>query len=484
MSSVKRRDRWFHSPVLTGAIILLVVVATLLAVYQKERIGTALSSGDEVKAEFARDYHLIPNKSDVKVAGVVVGTVTDVSKGDHGRAVVSMKVRGDTKDKLGRAPSAIIRPTTLLGGNYYVQLTPGGSRGRYDGTPIPAARTSTPVELDQILAAIPKPARQSIQNATRLTDQTLSAGAGTKAGNVLEHAPGTLAPADAVLSGLRGTRPDQDLWTLVPDLDSAAAVMTRQDGQLGHIVDSLRDVSATLAVSRQPLADSIASLPETLTVTRSGLGSLHGTLDRLNSTATKARPAARELGPLLAKTDPVVRQARPLVADLRPLLHDTRPTVDQLVPTARQGTATLDNVRGPVLDRVNGPITKTVLSPWKGTGPYKGDGGNGHLFYQEVGYLAAHTANLSQYGGQNGRMLGLGLGVGVSTAGGNNPGTAKFLQSLGLLPGGDLQLLPPPDKSNDKFSPETPTAPGQDHVLPPLGNLLPRGDSQSHPQGK
>jgi phospholipid/cholesterol/gamma-HCH transport system substrate-binding protein len=210
-----------------------------------------------------------------------------------------------------------------------------------------------------------------------------------------------------------------------------------------------------------------------LTDTRSGLDSLNGTLSRLTATAPKVRPVAQQLAPLLTKAEPVLQQAQPLVANLRPLLHETLPLVDELVPTARQTTTTLDYVKGPVLDAVNGPIAKTVLSPWKGTGVYQGDGGSGHLFYQEVGYLAAHSANLSGYGDQNGRMLGLSLGVGVSTVGGNDPGTAQFLQALGLLPGGAVQVLPPPNNSGDTFTPEPATSPGKGYVLPGiLGSIL------------
>ncbi|NKQ55482.1 MCE family protein [Amycolatopsis sp. K13G38] len=460
-----------RKPVVLGAVLLILVVGALFAVYQKERIGTMLSSGDEVRAVFARDYRLVANSSDVKVAGVVVGKVTDIGKDDKGQAVVSMKVDDGTSDKLGTTPSAIIRPTTLLGGNYYIELVPGGAHKPFDGTPIPVSRTSIPVELDQVLAAIPGRARQSIQDTTRLTDQTLRAGAGSAAGDLLRDAPGTLAPADDVLSALRGTQPQQDLYRLVPDLDKAVTAMTRQKGQLADIIGSLDTVSGSLAAQRAPLSEAVAGLPSTLAATKDGLGALQGTLQRLTTTATGARPAVAELTPLLQKANPVVAQARPLVNDLRPLLHQALPLVNELVPTSTQATATLNNVRGPVLDRVNGPIAKTVLSPWTGTGAYQGDGGNGHKFYEELGYLAAHTANLSQYGNNNGRMLGLGLGAGVSSVGGNDPGTAQLLQSLGLLPGGGVQLLPPPDNAGDTYTPEPATAPGQNHVLPTLPPL-------------
>lgn len=475
MSSKRRKSR-LGSPVVIGAILLAVVIAVLLAVYQKERISTALSSGEQVQAEFSRAYRVIPAKSDVKIAGVVVGTVTDVEKGDGDKTVVSMKLWGDTPDKLGSAPSAIIRPTTLLGGNYYLELQPGGEREKFSGDLIPVERTSVPSELDKILGAIPGRAQESIQNTTRLTDESLRAGAGDSLGNLLEHAPSTLNPAGEVFSSVRGTNPEKDLYGIVPEINTVASALTEQDGQLGRTIDSLGTVSSSLAQKQRPLADSIEALPGTLSTTRRGLDSLHGSLDRLTATAGNTRPAAQELGPLLAKADPVVREARPLVSELRPLLRDAQPLVGQLVPTAQKATATLNLVNGPVLDRVNGPIANAVLSPWTGTGAYEGNGGTGHKLYEEVGYLAAHTANLSKYGNKNGRMLGLGLGVGVSSVGGKNPGTAQLLQSLGLLPGG-IQVLPPPNNAGDDFSRSPATSPGKDQFLP-----LPGGPTPGAPQ--
>lgn len=467
-TSVGRGSR-LRSPGLIGAVLLVLVLVALFGVYQKERIGTMLSSGDEFQAEFARAYRLVPNKSEVKVGGVVVGTVTEVEQVAQGHSLTSMKISENAKDKLGSAPSAIIRPTTLLGGNYYVELTPGGVPQPFSGDRIPLNRTHIPAELDQILAAIPGRAQQSIQNTTRLTDQTMQAGGGRSLGNVLQDAPNTLGPASGVLESARGTRPDQDLYRIVPDVNAMSTALNRHDGQLGQTIDSLQQVSGTLSAQRRPLAETIASLPETLSSTRSGLDSLRGSVNRLTTTATNARPAVQELGPLLKKTDPVVQEARPLVSELRPLARDVRPMVDELIPTSDRATSTMNLVRGPVLDRVNGPIANAVLSPWKGTGPYQGDGGNGHPLYQELGYLASHTANLSKYGDKNGRMLGLGLGAGVSSVGGNDPGTAQFLQSLGLLPGGSVQLLPPPNNSNDGWSPEPATKPGPLQLFPNSG---------------
>ena len=469
-------------PTLVGALVLTFTLVALFAVYQKERIATVLSSGGEVTAEFKRDYGLRPNESDVKMAGVVVGTVTDVEKADNGVTIVSAKVNEEALSKLGSAPSASIRPTTLLGGRYFLSLSQGRPDQEYDGQTIPDSRTSVPVELDRILGAIPKDARESIQDATRLADKALKQGADDALGRVLDAAPGTLRPATDVLQGAMGTRPGKDLWRLVPHLNAAAATLAEKHGQLGRVIDSLDKVSAAVYSSRNSLASTLHSLPRTLSETRSGLGKLQGSLDRLERTAAEARPAIQELGPLLTKADPVIQRALPVVRELRPVLHDALPLVRQLVPTAQNATETLANIKGPVLQRINGPITDMVLSPWHGSGAYKNNGSD-HLFYQELGYLAAHTANLSKYRNKNGAMIGLALGVGVSSVGGNNIGTAKILQSLGLLPGGGVSVLSPHKNPGQKWKPMQPSAPGQDSVLSgPLGPLIPEQNGQRDPE--
>ena len=61
-----------------------------------------------------------------------------------------MEVDKDIPAKLGTAPTATIRPTTLLGGNYFVDLKPGGDPGEFHDV-IPVAHTTLPVELDKLL---------------------------------------------------------------------------------------------------------------------------------------------------------------------------------------------------------------------------------------------------------------------------------------------------------------------------------------------
>lgn len=470
MTRLLRRIRRPRSSVAVGVLVMAIIAVAFVAVYQKESIKVMLSSGDTVTAEFSRDYKLVPADSDVKIAGVAVGKVSDIEQGDQGRSVVSMKLDDAAASKLGGNPSAAIRPTTVLGGKYYVELQPSGDGQAYDGDTIPASRTTIPVELDKVLAAVPPPAQEGIRTTAKQLDRTLESGGREALQDILRDAPSALRPAGAVLSAAQGSRPGgTDLSRLVTNVDSLAATITRRDGQLGGIVDSLSEVSAGLSSARQPLAKTVQGLPETLESTRSGVRSLRGTLDRLTTTAGDARPAIQKLTPLLDKLDPVARQARPLVEDLRPLLRDLRPAAEELVPTAERGTRTLDNLSGPVLDRVKGPISDTVLSPWHGKGFYRGNGSN-NPFYKEVGYLVAGAANLSKYSDRNGAMVALSAGVGLSTPGGTDLTTEKLFSSLGVLP---------PDGAGSAAAPPG-RDPGGRQLLPgqdgPLGQLqLPEG---------
>jgi phospholipid/cholesterol/gamma-HCH transport system substrate-binding protein len=129
----------------------------------------------------------------------------------------------------------------------------------------------------------------------------------------------------------------------------------------------------------------------------------------------------------------VLKEARPVIADARVVARDARPLVQDLVPTAENAMGLLDDVRGPVLGRLNGPVKKAVLSPWHGTGLYEG-GGNDHLLYEEAAYLMSDTADVFKFHDHNGAMGRLMAGFGLSTPGGVvGKSFYEYLQMLGYL---------------------------------------------------
>lgn len=455
-----------------GIVVLVVLVLVGVAAFQRERIVTTVSPGDTITAEFSRVYKLEPYRSAVKIAGVKVGVVTGVDTTDRRTALVDLQLDSGVIGKLGGEPSAAIRPTLVVGGQYYVELSPGGMNAEFqEDQPIPVERTSVPVELDQVLTSLTPDARDALQGTVGELDETLRAGGKDELRRFLEESPRTLASASDVLNSARGTRPDTDLTRLVTGLQQTSAALTAEDGRFESIIDSLDKTAAALASQRDPVARALATGPETLRATRAGLTDLDTTLPRLATTAKSFRPTARRLDPLLAELDPVLAHARPVVRDARAVLRDARPLVGRLVPTAEHATGALTDVRGPVLERLNGPVLAALNSPWHGEGAYQ-SGGNDHPLYQETAYLLSHGADVFKFHDHNGALGRLMAGVGLSTAGGGagvQMPLEQYLETLGLQqpPGpqegtteGAPGLIPPPAAGND--------AGGPGSILPPL----------------
>jgi phospholipid/cholesterol/gamma-HCH transport system substrate-binding protein len=419
------------STVRIGAVLLVVSLLLGFALFQKGRIFTTFRSGEKVQADFSRDYRVRPYVTKVKIAGVKVGVVTSVDH-ESGHTRITMKVDKGTTRILRAAPSAAIRPTTLLGGNYYVALQPGGDPASFAGV-IPTSRTTTPVELDRVLETLQPAARTSLQRTIPELGSTLDARGQRQVKGLLADAPDALTPAGKVLSGLRGTNPD-DLTTIVEDLGATARAMTRNNGELQRSLTGLDSLSSVLDRESGPIARSIDLLPSSLQTARTGLDSLDSTLDQVKATAEDARPIARQLGPLMDRLGPALTAARPVVRDLRPTLGDIRPVVEQLVHSASLGTRVLSDVNGGPLSRLNGPIMKTFRSPWSGTGQYAG-GGNSTPFYQELANTIAGMDNASRMTDHNGSTIHFQPGFGLGSVSGLPISFEQLVKSL-LYPGG------------------------------------------------
>lgn len=399
-----------------GGVILVLTVLAGLALFNKDRIITALEPGTALAAHFASNYRLQPYRSQVKVAGIPVGTVTDIDQRADGSSVVRFKVDDDVPAKLRSAPRARIRPTTVLGGNYYLDLVPGGLPGEFTGE-IPVNRTSTPVELDKIARAFPPDTLEAARNDLRRLDRTLRADTRRALDRLLSTAPGTLEPAGEVLTALRGTRPDTDLTTLVRGLESMATELIERRGELTSSLTDLHDTADVLGDRGGDLAETIRLLPATFDSTRAGLRRLDRTLRKLDATAGPARPAVRRLAEVLATADPVLAKARPLINDARELVSDARPLLRDLGPVARDTTQFLGDLDGKVLERANGPIKRTVLSPYRGSGRYPKSGGD-DPFYRELAHMVATVDRASALTDANGAAVGYHAGVAPATVAG------------------------------------------------------------------
>jgi len=404
-----------------GTLLVIVCVTAGLVLFQKQRVMTSIKPGETIAADFARNHRITPFQAPVKIAGVPIGSVTTVKRLDNGATRIGLKVNGDSLKLMGTAPTVAIRPATLLGGNYYIDVVPGGRRGEFHGT-VPVSRTKIPVELDSIAAALNRPARAGVRSSIKDLGNTLDQDGRTALQDLSEDAPKTMEPAAAAFGATRGTHPGTDLPRLVRGFEATSRVLSEKNGQLDSSVANLAKTTAVLDSRRNDMRKSLDDMPDTLESTDKMLAKLRGTLHTLEDTSDDIRPSVKELDEVLEDLDPVLIKARPVIRDLRVVARDLRPVLDDLTPIADDLTGVLNNLRGPVLNRTNGQILPTLDSGWEGTGLYAGNGSEDEL-YKVIGYTLSNLTQANMADG-NGAM--------GNVQNGNGPGSVMGVP--GLLP--------------------------------------------------
>jgi phospholipid/cholesterol/gamma-HCH transport system substrate-binding protein len=375
------------SSVRIGAAFLVFSALIGWAAFNKIEVKQWFTPSETVKANFASQNVIVPYYSKVKVNFVPVGIVTGVEKLDNGSAMITMEVDKDIPAKLGTAPTATIRPTTLLGGNYFVDLKPGGDPGEFHDV-IPVDHTTLPVELDKLLRSFQPDAMEGTRGFVREFDATLQGGGREALQRLVADAPGSLKPTGEVLDALRGTRPNRDLTDFVSGFEATSRALTDKPGQLRDVARDLAVTSNAFGNQAPAFSQALQELPSALSSADKGLKRLNTTLDTLRDTADDIRPEAKQLGKTLDRLDPVLNHAIPVVHDLKDVVHDGRPLIEDLVPVSKDLTDVFDDLSGPVLNRTNGKIKDLIMHDYHGVGPYAQTQTPKPIF-QELAYMAA-----------------------------------------------------------------------------------------------
>lgn len=412
-----------------GVVILVMTLLVAVALFNKDRINSALMGGDTITVHFDRAYKLRAHTSQVKVAFVVVGKVTAVETDGDG-AAVELKVERDVLDSLGSAPTATIRPTTLLGGSYFVDLQPGGDPGRFTAASIPVERTTVPVELDKVARALQPDARSGVRGTVRELDNALGEDGERALRDLVQTLPATLDPAADVLDAAQGLHPRTDLADLASGMENLGRELSERDGQLDAILTDLATTTSVLDGRSTEIAAAVDALPGALASTETGLSDLSGSLGTLRQVAADTRPLARQLGETLDVAGPVVEEARPLVADLRSLVKDARPLVDGLVPTAAGADEVLTDLEGKVLDRVDSKVMPWLHAKYAGGKAPYADTSSDRPMYEELAYTFATLDRASGMVDKNGHAVSFQPGIGSGSISGVPISVEQMFKSL------------------------------------------------------
>ncbi len=471
---VPRKDRMGASPVVVGAVVLVIACIGVFFGFAKH---VPFTHGFRVKAVFESSNSIRKN-SPVRIAGVNVGKVVKVEgKPGSDAAVVTMDVTSKGLP-IHKDATFKIRPRIFLEGNFFVDVTPGTPSAPTidDGDTIPITQTATPVQLDQVLSALQSDTRTSLQKTldglgtglnykpskAQDTDADPSA-RGQSGGESLNDAirygerslKGTAIVADAFL----GTQ-DHDLARLIDGLSRTTEGLGRNEAQLKDLVTNFNTTVAATASQAANLSASIRLLGPTLQ-------NADRALDSLNASFPNTRAFAREILPGVNETAATIDAAFPWIAQARGLLgpSELQGVAAELSPATRDLAKVVDATLAllPQADLTAKCATRVVLP----TGDLKIDDGplsTGAENYKEFWYTMVGLAGEGQNFDGNGMYVRFQPGGGDQTISlGASGGIAdKLFANAILKPLGTRPAFP------GKRPPYKPDVPCYKNTLPDL----------------
>jgi ABC-type transporter Mla subunit MlaD len=280
-----------------------------------------------------------------------------------------------------------VRDRLFLEGSYYLELDPGtpAAPALRDGSTIPEAQTSSPVQFYELLSTFTQPVRRSLVGLVQAFDQGLGpAGRSERADSgaaAFKRAAVQLAPlfsdSAAVAQALQGNAPG-DVGTLLRSSATVTGTLAQSSAQLAGLVRGLAETSSALSASDGALAQTVAGFDQTLQAAPPALSAIDHSLPAVAGLARALTPSLRVAPPIL---DRLTATAAQLAAVLAPgqrgaLIRTLRATFQQLpavltqfaraFPIGKQITDCLQTHLLPILKKTvpDGPLS-TGLPVWQ-----------------------------------------------------------------------------------------------------------------------
>jgi phospholipid/cholesterol/gamma-HCH transport system substrate-binding protein len=202
-----------RNPYTIGIVSISVLVLVLLAAFYSDDLPI-IGGGTTYSADFTEDAGL-QSGDDVRIAGVKVGKVTDVTlEGDH------VKVAFQVKNAwMGNQSTADIKIKTLLGAKY-LSVDPQGTTALSPDTAIPTSRTTSPYDV-----------LDAFNGLSRTVDQLDTS---------------QLAQSFQVLSETFANTP-RNVRSALDGLSALSKTISSRDTQLANLLSNTGQISKTLA---------------------------------------------------------------------------------------------------------------------------------------------------------------------------------------------------------------------------------------------
>jgi virulence factor Mce-like protein len=315
------------SPVLVGAVTVLVVIVAVFLAYNANN-GLPFVSTYNLKARVPNADALVKG-NEVRIGGVRVGIVKKVVpvQLENGNVAAELTLSLDkSAEPLPVDSTLTVRPKSALGLKF-LQVTPGTSEKGFEAgetIPVTAAKPE-PVDIDQFFDMFDEKTRQSIRQNLAGFGNAL-AGRGPQ----LNEAFGALRRAavngQPILRKI--VEPSSNFagfWRSLEALSATVAPVAETQAQMFVALD--RTFAAFARVSRPYIQETIEKSPPTLDEVNADLPAIRPFLRDTGRFFTALRPGVKAL----AETSPVIAES--LHAGI-PVLNASPMLNNQLQPTA------------------------------------------------------------------------------------------------------------------------------------------------------
>jgi virulence factor Mce-like protein len=315
------------SPILVGAVTILVVIVAVFLAYNANN-GLPFVSTYNLKVKVPNADALVKG-NEVRIGGVRVGivkSVVPVQKSDGGVFAELSLSLDKSAEPLPVDSTVTIRPKSALGLKF-LQVTPGhSSKGLAAGETIPLkAYTPEPVDIDQFFDMFDERTRLAIRQNQAGFGNAL-AGRGPQLNEAIGALRRLVVNGQPVLRTI--VEPSTNFagfWRALEDLSATVAPVAETQGSLFVALD--RTFAAFARVSRPYIQETIEKGPPTLNAVNADLPAVRPFFRDSARFFTALKPGVKALG----ETSPVIAEA--LHAGV-PALNASPVLNNQLQPTA------------------------------------------------------------------------------------------------------------------------------------------------------
>lgn len=285
------------SPVLVGAVTVLVTVVAVFLAYNANR-GLPFVPTYDLRAELPSGAKLVAG-NEVRVGGFRVGVVDRIAPrtvraaGGRERAIAVVDLKLDkVVEPLARDTLLRVRPRSALGLKY-IEVTPGRSRATFAaGDTVPLESASLPLDLEDVFSTFDGPTRDNARAAAAGFGDAF-AGRGRSLNTAIEGLRPLFRHLEPVMRGLAD--PETRLEAFFRELGRAAAQAAPVARTQAELFANMADTFAAIARCPGCLQATIEKSPATIDVSTSSFRAQRPFLADFADLSRRLRPAAAEL---------------------------------------------------------------------------------------------------------------------------------------------------------------------------------------------